>query len=218
MSRLTVKDYIEQSRVELIENIGETYSDSYLIRMASEGCRRFISGVPIGAGISLEPMFFAWANKTISQTLATASDSVSLPGTVRRIWKVSVDGVQYDFKKYEDFDINDGGSKYTVDTDGIRFMSPLNAGAIVSIRASVFDKTLTIDNQEDTFEVIRTADEPFLIAYICGMAKRRNEYSATLADAYINEFNEGVTLARREGDVAIANDISSAEVMTGFFS
>ncbi len=218
MSRLTVKDYIEQSRYELIENIGETYSDSYLVRMASEGCRRFVSGIPIGAGINLTPMFYVWGNKIISQTLAADSDSVSVPGNLRRIWKVTVDGARYDYKEYEDFDEDGGGSYYTVDTDGLRFQSNLLAGSVVKIRASIYDKTLDASNEDDTFEVIREADEPFLVEYICGMAKSRNEYSATLAESYINKFNEGVGLARREGDVAVANELQTAEVMTGFYA
>ncbi len=218
MSRLTGKDYIEQVRYELIEDVGETYSDSYILRMVSEGCRRFISGIPLGAGINLEPMFYVWGNKITTIVLTTDSDSVTIPGDVRRVWKVTVDGAEYNYATYEDFDDYTSGPCYTIDSDGLRFQAPLKAGATVKMRISSYDVTLNVANQGDTFGIIRQADEPFLIGYAVGMAKRRNEYSATLAEQYIDEFNEGVSLARREGDVAIANDISTAQVATGFFT
>jgi len=219
MNRTTKKEYIESIRHELIESIGETYNDTYLLKWLSEANRIFLSGVPVGGESNFEPLTYEYTKKSISTTLTSSSDTVSLDNSIREVLKVKVNGTKYTFKTFDDFDdVDSDGSYYTITTDGLLFPAALDSGAVVTVRASVWDNDiLESDDDDTTFSVIRPAYEMYLKDYVVAHAKNRNEYAATLADNYMNQFNSGILLARRESDKIVSDDLPGVRVIEQLF-
>ena len=219
MTRNTTKGFIEDIRYELIESVGETYNDKYLIKWLNEGNKKFFAGVPIGGALEIEPMYFDWAKKKVDKVLVANTDTVPLDFTVRRILKVEVDGVDIVPKEYEDIN----GESFTdpvfaLTADGLYFPAGVTAGQTVAVVADVWDKTLDWTNDDDTFEIIRPVYEDILMNYVWYRAKNRNEYAATLAEEYKTAFNEAMLLARKESLNIVADEPKTVKIVTQLFA